>query len=145
MPATDDPYDLQRFLDAQAPVCGDLLRELRQGRKESHWMWFVFPQLRGLGQSPLAVRYGIGSLEEASAYLAHRILGLRLRECVRILLGHRGLSAFEIFGTPDDLKLRSCLTLFARAAPEEPLFAEALARFFDGEQDPRTLQLLERG
>jgi uncharacterized protein (DUF1810 family) len=137
-----DPFDLQRFVDAQSPVFETVLRELRAGRKASHWMWFVFPQIAGLGSSPMAQRYAIASLEEARAYLSHPVLGPRLRQCVAALLDVPGRSADEIFGSPDDVKLRSSLTLFATAAPGEPLFTRALDRFFDGRKDPATLERL---
>lgn len=136
-----DPWHLQRFLDAQAPVYDAVLDELHAGRKASHWMWFVFPQLRGLGHSPTAQRYGLASLEEARAYLAHPLLGERLRECTCLAL-RAGDDAHALFGTPDDLKFRSCMTLFHRAAPEEALFKEALRQFFAGEADARTDALL---
>jgi len=139
---TTDPFDLQRFAAAQAPVFETVLRELRNGRKASHWMWFVFPQIAGLGSSPMALRYAIGSLDEARAYLAHPLLGPRLKACVDILLGLEGRSAHAIFGSPDDMKLRSCLTLFAAAAPDEALFRKALDRFFDGHPDRATLERL---
>jgi uncharacterized protein (DUF1810 family) len=116
--------------------------ELRAGRKRSHWMWFIFPQLRGLGSSPSAQHYGLASLAEARAYLDHPVLGARLRECTRCLLLLEGRSAAEIFGYPDELKLRSCLTLFERAAPQEELFSEALGKYYGGQPDPRTLELL---
>lgn len=136
-----DPFELQRFVDAQAPVIAQVLEELRAGRKRSHWMWFVFPQLKGLGASAMAQQYGIASLEEAQAYLAQPVLGPRLRECCALMLGVPGRSAHEILGSPDDLKFRSCLTLFALAAPREPVFEEALLRFYGGEPDPRTQAL----
>lgn len=120
------------------------MAELRAGQKRSHWIWFVFPQIKGLGQSPTSVRYSITSLGEARAYLAHPVLGPRLRECVQILLDVPGRTAAQILG-PDDVKLRSSLTLFARADPDEPLFAAALDRFFDGQPDARTLALLDGG
>ena len=138
----DDPFDLQRFVAAQAPVLDAVRAELAAGRKRSHWMWFVFPQLRGLGSSTMAQHYGMASLDEARAYLAHPVLGPRLRECCALLLAVPGRSAHEILGSPDDLKFRSCLTLFAAAAPQEPVFAQALRRFYGGEPDPRTLALL---
>lgn len=138
----NDPYDLQRFVDAQAAVIDDVLRELRQGRKRSHWMWFVFPQIHGLGSSPTAVRYAITSLAEAKAYLAHPVLGPRLRECTQLVLQVQGRSAREIFGQPDDMKFRSSMTLFARAAPDEPLFSEAIREYFDGRLDAPTLERL---
>ena len=136
-----DPHDLQRFVTAQATVIDDVRVELRAGRKRSHWMWFVFPQLRGLGLSATAQYYGIASLDEARAYLAHPVLGERLRECVGLMLQVPEADAHAILGSPDDLKFRSCLTLFALAAPEEPLFKQALERFYAGEPDPRTLAL----
>jgi uncharacterized protein (DUF1810 family) len=136
-----DPFHLQRFVEAQAPVFDQVLDELRQGRKRTHWMWFVFPQLAALGRSVTARHYGIASLEEASAYLAHPLLGPRLRQCCEALTAVPGRSAHEIFGSPDDLKLRSCLTLFQLAGPQEPLFAQCLARYYSGEADPQTLAL----
>ncbi len=138
-----DPYQLQRFVDAQAPVYPQVCAELRAGAKSSHWMWFVFPQLRELGRSPNARFYGIGSLGEARAYAQHPVLGPRLRTCVELLLVHRGRSASQMLGSPDDLKLRSSLTLFARAAPHEAVFGRALAQFYDGAGDPLTLDLLD--
>ena len=138
-----DPYDLQRFVDAQAPVMPRVEAELRAGRKTSHWMWFVFPQLRGLGRSAMAERYGIASLDEARAYLAHAVLGQRLRECCSLVLAVQGSSAHEIFGSPDDSKFRSSLTLFRHAAPDEQLFADCLRRYYNGVEDPATLALLK--
>ena len=138
----DDPFGLQRFVAAQAPVLEAVRAELAAGRKRSHWMWFVFPQLRGLGVSSTAQHYGIASIEEARAYLAHPVLGARLRECVALMLAVQGRSAHEILGSPDDLKFRSCLTLFAQAAPEEGAFQQALARYYDGVRDERTLAAL---
>lgn len=140
-----DPFDLARFLDAQAPVIGQVRRELRAGRKTSHWMWFVFPQLRGLGQSAMATHYGLAGIEEARAYLAHPVLGARLRECVGLVHAAGGHSAAAILGAVDALKFRSCLTLFAAADPAEPVFRDALARFFGGSPDPRTVALLAGG
>jgi uncharacterized protein (DUF1810 family) len=137
----DDPFDLQRFVAAQAPVIDDVRDELRAGRKRSHWMWFVFPQLRGLGVSSTAEFYGLASLDEARAYLAHPVLGPRLRECCALMLGVPAKGAHEILGSPDDLKFRSCLTLFALAAPDEAVFRQALERFYDGQPDSRTLAL----
>jgi uncharacterized protein (DUF1810 family) len=137
-----DRFDLQRFVDAQARNYADALAELTAGRKTTHWMWYVFPQIAGLGFSPMAQAYALGSLEEAEAYLAHPLLGSRLKACVAALLAVRGRSAHEILGSPDDLKLRSSLTLFAQAAPDEPLFRQALERFYDGQPDRRTLELL---
>ena len=138
----DDPHDLDRFVDAQAPVYGQALAELASGRKRSHWMWFVFPQLRGLGRSETARRFGIASQAEASAYLRHPVLGPRLRACVAQLLALPPRTANEIFDSPDDLKLRSCLTLFDAAAHPDPLFRQGLDRYFGGEPDPATLALL---
>ena len=138
-----DDHDLQRFLDAQEPVFERALAELQNGRKRSHWMWFVFPQLNGLGRSETAMRFGISGMEEALAYLAHPLLGPRLDECVQTILEHGNLSAFEIFGSPDDLKLHSCLTLFNEAQSEPTLFQRALDQFFDAQPDDRTIQLLQ--
>jgi uncharacterized protein (DUF1810 family) len=129
-PSANDPFDLQRFADAQDSVYDRVLAELHRGRKTTHWMWYVFPQLKGLGQSPMSERYGIASEEEARAYLRHPVLGPRLRECVGIVNGVQGHSAHDIFGYPDDLKFHSCLTLFAAAAPEEPVFSAALRKYF---------------
>ncbi len=139
----DDPYDLGRYLRAQEPVFAQVCAELAAGRKESHWMWFIFPQLKGLGSSPMAQRYGIGSLEEARAYLAHPLLGERLRSCTQLVNRLEGRSAQAIFGYPDYLKFRSSMTLFARAAAglTEP-FSEALAKYFAAEEDPLTRELL---
>src|SRR4051812_36081682 len=134
--------DLDRFVLAQEGVYDDAVRELRAGRKTSHWMWFVFPQIAGLGRSPTAQRYAIGSLDEAEAYLAHPVLGERLRECARLLTELEGRSAEQVFGGLDAQKLRSSMTLFARAAPGEPLFADVLAKYFGGEKDLATLQRL---
>lgn len=138
----NDPFDLARFVDAQGPVHERVIRELRAGRKVSHWMWYVFPQLRGLGWSPTARRYGIASIAEAQAYLAHPVLGPRLELCVRLVLDCQGRTAEQIFGFPDVLKFRSCLTLFAAAAPSVQLFTEALGRYYGGERDPLTLEAL---
>lgn len=143
-PPCADTLALQRFVDAQAPVYADVCDELRAGHKRSHWMWFIFPQHRDLGHSRLALHYGLRSLREARAYLAHPLLGARLLECTALLLAHPGRSAHELLGTPDDLKLRSCLTLFTLAAPDEALFQQALAQFFGGEADPMTVQLIRR-
>jgi uncharacterized protein (DUF1810 family) len=134
--------DLSRFVDAQERVYDDALSELRAGRKTSHWMWFVFPQIAGLGRSPAARRYAIASLSEAEAYAAHPVLGERLRECARVLTELEGRSAGQVFGGLDALKLRSSMTLFARAAPDEPLFRAVLEQYFGGEEDPGTLERL---
>jgi len=135
---------LVEFVDAQEAVYVDVVRELTLGRKQSHWMWFVFPQLAGLGTSQMARKFAIGSLEEARAYLQHSILGPRLKECTRLMLAapHDDVSA--ILGYPDDLKFRSCMTLFSAAEPHEPLFPQALDKFFDGERDSLTVELLNR-
>jgi uncharacterized protein (DUF1810 family) len=137
-----DPFDLQRFVDAQSPVYDTVIGELRGGRKRSHWMWFVFPQLRGLGSSPTAVRFGISSIDEARAYLAHELLGPRLRECAGLITQIDGSAAEEIFGWPDDMKLRSSMTLFARASDGNADFVAVLEKFFGGEEDPATLARL---
>ena len=131
-------YDLERFIEAQRPIYAAVLEELRRGRKSSHWMWFVFPQVAGLGHSSRAREFAITSLEEARAYLAHPVLGARLRECAEITLGIDGRTASEIFGATDAMKLRSCMTLFHRAAPEEPLFVQVLDRYFGGGADALT-------
>ena len=137
-----DRFDLQRFVEAQARVYAQVCEELRAGRKESHWMWFVFPQIAGLGQSPTSVRFAISSLDEAKAYLAHPVLGPRLRECAKLALDVEGRTARQIFGPVDETKFRSSMTLFMKAAPDEPLFAECLETFFGGRPDPATLEKL---
>jgi len=137
------PFDLERFVKAQAPVFDTALAELKAGEKRSHWMWFVFPQLRGLGQSSMAKFYGIGSLAEARAYLAHPVLGRRLKLCTEAVLAVEGRSSHEIFGSPDDMKFGSSMTLFARASADEPsVFRHALDRYCEGRPDPRTEALL---
>ena len=138
----NDPFHLQRFVDAQASVYEQARSELQAGRKQSHWMWFIFPQMRGLGQSELAYTFGITSLEEARAYLSHPLLGARLRECTGLVTLVSGRSITQIFGYPDDLKFHSSVTLFARAVPEDKIFADALQKYFGGEPDPATLELL---
>ena len=139
---TNDPHDLQRFVEAQEGVHARALEELRRGRKETHWMWFVFPQLDGLGSSPLAKRYAIRSLDEARAYLAHPVLGPRLVACAEAALALEGRAAHDVFGSPDDLKLRSSATLFGRASAPGSVFERLLAKWYGGEPDPRTLELL---
>jgi uncharacterized protein (DUF1810 family) len=139
---TSDPFDLARFLYAQEGIYERAVLELGAGRKATHWMWFVFPQIRGLGHSETARRYAIGSAAEARAYLDHPVLGPRLRHCVGLLLGPVQQSAQEIFGYPDYLKLRSCLTLFAAVRTDERIFQDALERYFDGIADPLTLARL---
>jgi uncharacterized protein (DUF1810 family) len=138
-----DPYNLQRFVDAQNPVYQQVCAELRQGEKTSHWMWFIFPQLRGLGSSPTAAYYGIASRGEAEAYLKHPVLGARLTECVSLVNRIEARSVDQIFGYPDDLKFRSCLSLFASVAPDNPIFKDALDKYFGGEPDRRTVERLE--
>ena len=142
--SADDPHDLARFVHAQQAGYAAALAELRAGAKRSHWIWFVFPQLRRLGRSATAQKYGITSLEEARAYLAHPVLGPRLRECASVLASHAGRSATDILGYPDDLKVRSSMTLFARAADEDDraVFRAVLDAFYDGRDDPATLELL---
>ena len=138
----DDRFQLQRFVDAQQPIYEAVLSELRAGRKRSHWMWFIFPQISGLGHSSTAQTFAVSSLAEAAAYLAHPILGPRLRECAGLVAGIKGRSVDEIFDGPDDLKFHSSMTLFARAAPREPIFAACLEKYFGGQLDPRTLARL---
>ena len=140
--AADDPFNLQRFVDAQASVYERVRAELRNGRKQSHWMWFIFPQIAGLGHSAMAQRYAISSLREAEAYLKHPVLGPRLRECTRLMLRVEGKSAHDILGSPDDLKFHSSLTLFARAAPDGDVFTAALDKYYDGRDDEQTLARL---
>ena len=141
---TGDRYDLQRFVAAQEPVFETVLAELRAGRKRSHWMWFVFPQLAGLGRSSTARFYGIGSIDEARAYLAHPILGPRLELCTRIVLASDNSSLHAIFGSPDDPKFRSCMTLFSLAAGDvDNPFRQALDRWCDGRPDEQTLTLID--
>ncbi|WP_255197900.1 DUF1810 domain-containing protein [Halorarius litoreus] len=142
MSAADDPHDLQRFLEAQDEVIDDVKRELRSGHKRSHWMWFVFPQVAGLGSSGMAQRYAIASRAEADAYLAHPVLGPRLRECTDLVNAVGGRSATEIFGSPDDLKFRSSMTLFEAVADDPTPFATALERYYDGDRDEKTLAFL---
>jgi len=133
---------LDRFLEAQTPVIEQALTELRAGQKQSHWMWYVFPQIASLGQSATSRAFAIQSLDEARAYLAHPALGQRLRECCQAVMNVRGKSAREIFGSPDDQKFQSCLTLFAEADPDEVLFYNLLEKYFDGDADEATLELL---
>ena len=137
-----DPFNLSRFLQAQERSYETALAELKRGSKQSHWMWFIFPQIAGLGSSPTAQFYAIQSRAEAEAYSAHPILGPRLIACAEALLGIEGKSALEIMGSPDDLKLRSSATLFAAIAPTGPIFHLLLDKFFGGEPDPRTLEIL---
>ena len=136
----NDPYDLKRFQDAQASVIEQVRAELRAGKKRGHWMWFVFPQIAGLGRSETAQKFAIASLNEARAYVAYEILGPRLRECAALVVAAQGRSVAEIFGYPDDLKFHSSMTLFARAAPNEPVFHEALNKYFGGAEDMATVE-----
>ena len=141
MTGAADPFDLQRFVDAQARNYADAIDELRAGEKRTHWMWYVFPQYAGLGRSPMAKRFAIGSLDEAKAYLRHHILGPRLVECGTAVLAVKGVTAHDIFGSPDDMKLHSSATLFSRVAEPGSVFHRILERYFDGQPDKRTLEL----
>ena len=138
----NDPFNLQRFVDAQSPIFDRVSSELRDGAKRSHWMWFIFPQIKGLGQSQLARKFAISSREEAKAYLEHPILGLRLIECTELVNLIEDRTIEQIFGYPDDLKFRSCMTLFANVSDNQ-IFTDALSKYFNGESDPSTLQRLE--
>ena len=138
----NDPRNLERFVEAQNRVYDRVCAELRAGQKTGHWMWFIFPQLRGLGRSHMAYEYAISSREEAVAYLQHPILGGRLRVCTRLVNSVQGRSISQIFGYPDDLKFRSSMSLFANVAPQDEVFKQALEKYFNGESDPLTLQLL---
>lgn len=140
----NDPYNLQRFVLAQNAVYADVLAELGAGRKQSHWMWFIFPQLAGLGRSEMARKYAIGSLDEAKAYLQHPLLGNRLRECCRLVAKTAGRSVEEIFGYPDDMKFHSSMTLFAQAAEDSRVFDECLRKYFGGKPDALTMAQLAR-
>lgn len=142
-PDLNDPYDLNRFVLAQVSDYAQALAEIRGGRKRSHWMWYIFPQFEGLGFSSMSRRYAIKSVAEARAYLSHPTLGPRLVECCEALLGIRGRSAFEIFGVPDDMKLRSSATLFAEVSPGGSVFSRLLDQFFQGERDEATLRLMD--
>ena len=137
-----DPYNLRRFVDAQEQVFDQVCSELRSGRKRSHWMWFIFPQIKGLGQSAISVKYSISSVEEAKAYLNHPTLGPRLWECTRLVNQIEGRTVEDIFGYPDDMKFHSSITLFAQAAPEDQVFKDALQKYFKGEIDQLTLDRL---
>jgi uncharacterized protein (DUF1810 family) len=141
-PGDPDPYDLRRFIDAQEGVYESALSEIRSGRKRSHWMWYIFPQCEGLGSSPTSRRYAIRSLDEAKAYLRHPVLGPRLLESANVALRAQGCSASDVFGYPDDMKLRSCATLFACASPAGSPFEQLLDKYFGGERDEVTMGLL---
>ena len=138
----DAKQGLERFVDAQQPVYATVCQELAAGNKRSHWMWFIFPQMRGLGRSTMAERYGLASAAEAAAYWQHPLLGPRLKACTELMLASKEKSASDILGSPDDMKFRSCLTLFAQVVPAEPVFRRALEQFFGGRADERTLALL---
>jgi uncharacterized protein (DUF1810 family) len=139
--SAQDPYDLQRFVDAQEHVYERALAEIKSGGKRSHWMWFIFPQIDGLGASSMSKRYAIRSVAEAKAYLAHPLLGPRLLESAEAALAVQTSSALELFGSPDDMKLRSCATLFASVSSEDSVFSQLINKYFDGKPDDRTLQL----
>jgi len=142
MQSRDDQFDLHRFVEAQSRVFDRVCAELRAGRKQTHWMWFIFPQIKGLGQSSMAVKFAIAGRSEAGAYLAHPILGPRLRQCAQLVNGVEGRSISEIFGYPDDLKFHSCMTLFASVTAENQVFIDALRKYFSGEFDEQTLEFL---
>jgi uncharacterized protein (DUF1810 family) len=142
VPSSDDPYDLSRFVQAQQDDFEQALAEITRGKKRTHWMWYIFPQLDGLGVSSTAKHYAIKSLAEARAYLEHPVLGPRLRQCAEAVLAVEGRSATDIFGSPDDLKLRSCATLFACVSPPGSVFDRLLDKYYGGERDPKTLRLL---
>jgi uncharacterized protein (DUF1810 family) len=133
-----DPFDLQRFVDAQAPVYEQVRREMEAGRKQSHWMWFIFPQIAGLGHSPMSVRFAVASLDEAKAYLAHPVLGARLKKCATLALDVKGKTARDIFGPIDEIKFHSSMTLFAQASPDEGIFQRCIDKYFAGASDPAT-------
>lgn len=137
-----DPYNLQRFVDAQNPVYDAVCAELRRGRKTSHWMWFVFPQIAGLGTSLMARKFALSSPGEVQAYLQHPILGQRLRKCTRLVNAVQGRTIHDIFGSPDDMKFRSCMTLFAHATAENQEFREALQKYYGNQEDALTLERL---
>ena len=139
-----DPYDLERFVEAQSACIDQVRVELLAGEKQSHWMWFIFPQLKGLGHSPTATWFGIGSLEEAEAFLQHPVLGARLRECTQLVLQIEDRTVEEVFGFPDHLKFHSSMTLFASATPENRLFLDALQKYFAGRLDIVTTGRLNR-
>ncbi len=137
-----DPYNLERFVSAQDPIYPQVVSELRSGMKTSHWMWFIFPQIRGLGRSPVSLEYAISSRDEAAAYLQHPVLGPRLKECTRLVLDVKSRSAEEIFGSPDDMKFRSSMTLFAQVSADDDIFSRAVQQYFGGAPDQFTLDRL---
>jgi uncharacterized protein (DUF1810 family) len=140
--SSNDPYNLERFVIAQDPVFERVLSEMRAGAKMGHWMWFIFPQIRGLGRSPISIEYAISSRDEAQAYLQHPVLGLRLKQCTQLVLQVEGRSATDIFDTPDDMKFRSSMTLFAQISPDDGTFQRALEKYFNGVPDQLTLDRL---
>ena len=142
LPDNVDQYNLQRFVEAQGPTFGQVTSELRAGKKMSHWMWFIFPQIRGLGRSPTAIEYAISGLDEARAYLRHPVLGPRLKECTELVLLVVNRPVAQIFGSPDDMKFRSCMTLFAQVSPQGNIFVKALQKYFRGVPDQLTLDRL---
>lgn len=144
MTSLHDAPNLQRFLDAQEQVFNNVLNELKRGRKSGHWIWFIFPQLKGLGRSSMSEFYGISSLDEARAYLHHPVLGTRLIQCAELVMAVQGSDAEDIFGEVDAMKFRSCMTLFAQAAPENRVFTSALEKYFGGEPDGVTLSSLQK-
>jgi uncharacterized protein (DUF1810 family) len=141
--AQGDPYHLHRFVEAQDPVYAQVCDELKRGHKTGHWMWFIFPQIAGLGSSEMASRFAISSLAEAEAYMQHAVLGKRLEECAAFVLKVSGKTASEIFGSPDNLKFRSCMTLYSRTTTKNPVFQDNLTKYFNGKPDPRTTNLLQ--
>jgi uncharacterized protein (DUF1810 family) len=140
----EDPYDLERFVQAQAPVYEQIAAELQEGKKRSHWMWFVFPQIRGLGQSAMAQKYAIRSVDEAVAYLQHPILGARLIHCAELVSSLNGRRIEQIFGYPDDLKFHSSMTLFSRASTDQKIFDDVIQKYFNGQLDTATLKILAK-
>jgi uncharacterized protein (DUF1810 family) len=139
---TSDPYNLLRIIDAQHPIYGQVRDELQGGQKETHWMWFIFPQIKGLGSSPTAQKYAISGIDEAKAYIDHPLLGYRLRECTQLVNGISNRSIEDIFGYPDHLKFHSSMTLFAKASDGDEMFTAALAKYFRGKLDRKTLERL---
>lgn len=139
-----DPFDLQRFISAQEGIYEQALAELQRGQKRSHWIWFIFPQIEGLGSSQMTRYYAIKSMDEAIGYLSHPLLGRRLRECAQVVLSLEGLTISEIFGYPDDLKMKSSMTLFAQVAEPGSVFAQILYKYYKGQRDNRTIELLEK-
>jgi uncharacterized protein (DUF1810 family) len=139
----EDPFHLQRFVDAQNSIYGNVVNELRRGEKRTHWMWFIFPQVVGLGRTPTAERYSIKSIEEAKAYIVHPILGVRLQECTKLVISIDGKTANQIFGFPDDLKFCSSMTLFNHVAEDNNIFLNAITKFYAGREDDLTIKILE--